>query len=181
MNRPKTFAKAIVLGIDGLDPVLCRRLMAAGRLPHLARLAATGRFAALATANPAQSPVAWTCLATGANPGQHGIFDFIVRAPGTYLPRLSLTRPGPGGQPQPAYTCETFFEVVAKAGLPVTAVRWPVTYPPAFAGVTTLAGLGAPDVKGRLGNYVHYAEEAGAAGGGAASSCRCAWPTVGPW
>ena len=166
MNRPKTFAKAIVLGIDGLDPVLCRRLMAAGRLPHLARLAATGRFAALATANPAQSPVAWTCLATGANPGQHGIFDFIVRAPGTYLPRLSLTRPGPGGLPQPAYTCETFFEVVAKAGLPVTAVRWPVTYPPAFVGVTALAGLGAPDVKGRLGNYVHYAEDPGAAGVG---------------
>ncbi|KHK04322.1 alkaline phosphatase family protein [Desulfovibrio sp. TomC] len=166
MNRPKTSAKALVLGIDGLDPVLCRRLMAAGRLPHLARLAATGCFAALATANPAQSPVAWTCLATGANPGQHGIFDFIIRAPGTYLPRLSLTRPGPGGLPQPAYNCETFFEVAAKAGLPVTAVRWPVTYPPAFAGVTTLAGLGAPDVKGRLGNYVQYAEDAGATGGG---------------
>lgn len=165
MNRPKTFPKAIVLGIDGLDPGLCRRLMAQGRLPHLARLAESGRFAALATANPAQSPVAWTCLATGTNPGRHGIFDFIVRTPGTYLPRLSLTRPGPGGVPQPAYTCETFFEVAARAGLPVTAVRWPVTYPPAFDGVTTLAGLGAPDVKGRLGNYVQYAEDPTGAGG----------------
>ncbi|WP_246197934.1 alkaline phosphatase family protein [Solidesulfovibrio aerotolerans] len=160
MQHPKTFPKAIVLGIDGLDPALCRRLMAQGRLPHLARLAETGRFVALSTANPAQSPVAWTCLATGTNPGRHGIFDFIVRSPGAYLPRLSLTRPGPGGVPQPAYTGETFFETAAKAGLPVTAVRWPVTYPPAFDGVTTLAGLGAPDIKGRLGNYVQYAEDA---------------------
>ncbi|MFP5259029.1 MAG: alkaline phosphatase family protein [Acidobacteriota bacterium] len=166
MHRPKTFPKAIVLGIDGLDPTLCRRLLAQDRLPNLARLAATGRFAALATANPAQSPVAWTSLAAGTNPGRHGIFDFIVRTPGAYLPRLSLTRPGPGGVPQPAYVCQTFFEIAAKAGLPVTAVRWPVTYPPAFAGVTTLAGLGAPDVKGRLGNYVHYAEDAAGEAGG---------------
>ncbi|MHC1789103.1 alkaline phosphatase family protein [Solidesulfovibrio sp.] len=172
MTRPKTFPKAIVLGIDGLDPGLCRRLMAAGRLPHLTRLAASGRFAALATANPAQSPVAWTCLATGTNPGRHGIFDFIVRTPGTYLPRLSLTRPGPGGVPQPAYTCETFFETVAKAGLPVTAIRWPVTYPPALDGVTVLAGLGAPDVKGRLGNYVQYAEDDTEAGGAATARGR---------
>jgi predicted AlkP superfamily phosphohydrolase/phosphomutase len=161
----KILRKAIVLGIDGLDPGLCRRLMAAGRLPHLARLAATGCFAALATANPAQSPVAWTSLATGTNPGRHGIFDFIVRAPGTYLPRLSLSRPGPGGVPLPAYDCETFFEIAAKAGLPTTVVRWPVSYPPAFPGATVLAGLGAPDIKGRLGNYVQYAEAAIGQGG----------------
>ncbi|EKO38613.1 MAG: hypothetical protein B193_2692 [Solidesulfovibrio magneticus str. Maddingley MBC34] len=162
---PKPFRKAIVLGIDGLDPGLCRRLLAAGRLPHLARLAAGGRFVALATANPAQSPVAWTSLATGTNPGRHGIFDFIVRAPGTYLPRLSLTRPGPDGASLPAYDCETFFEVTAKAGLPTTVVRWPVSYPPAFGQATVLSGLGAPDVKGRLGNYVQYAEEAAGPGG----------------
>lgn len=160
MALPRTFRKAIIVGIDGLDPGLCRSMTARGRLPHLARLAASGVFRPLHTANPAQSPVAWTCLATGTNPGRHGVFDFIVRDPGSYLPRLSLTRPGPGGLPAPAYATPTFFDVVARAGLPVTAVRWPVTYPPAFAGATVLAGLGAPDVKGRLGNYVLYAEAA---------------------
>ncbi|MEA4857294.1 MAG: alkaline phosphatase family protein [Solidesulfovibrio sp.] len=158
MALPRTFRKAIIVGIDGLDPGLCRSMTARGRLPHLARLAASGVCSPLHTANPAQSPVAWTCLATGTNPGRHGVFDFIVREPGSYLPRLSLTRPGPGGQPAPAYATPTFFDVAARAGLPVTAVRWPVTYPPAFAGATVLAGLGAPDVKGRLGNYVLYAE-----------------------
>lgn len=165
MAQPKTFRKAIVIGIDGLDPGLCRTLLAAGRLPHLARLAETGVFARLHTASPAQSPVAWTSLATGTNPGRHGVYDFIVRDPATYLPRLSLTRPGVGGHPAPAYDTPTFFDVAARAGLPVTAVRWPVTYPPAFAGAKILSGLGAPDVKGRLGNYVRYAESAADAAG----------------
>lgn len=156
--RHRTFRKALVLGIDGLDPALCRSLMARGKLPHLARLAAAGVFARLDTVNPAQSPVAWTCLATGTNPGAHGVYDFIVRDPATYLPRLSLTRQGPGGVPRPAYDTPTFFDVAAGAGLPTTAVRWPVSYPPAFAGARVLAGLGAPDVKGRLGNYVQYVE-----------------------
>ncbi|WP_300161173.1 alkaline phosphatase family protein [Solidesulfovibrio sp.] len=169
MSIPRIVRKAVVLGIDGLDPGLCRAMMARGRLPHLARLAAQGVFAALHTSNPAQSPVAWTCLATGGNPGRHGVYDFIVRDAGSYLPRLSLTRPGPGGPagpPAPAYDATTFFDVAARAGLPVTAVRWPVTYPPAFAGATILSGLGAPDVKGRLGNYVNYVEQAPDAVGG---------------
>jgi predicted AlkP superfamily phosphohydrolase/phosphomutase len=160
------FRKALVLGIDGLDPGLCRRMMAAGRLPHLQKIAQKGSFIDLYTANPAQSPVAWTCLATGANPGQHGVYDFIMRDPATSLPRLSLSRTGPGNIPQAAYTTRTFFEVAADAGMPVTAVRWPVTYPPAFAGARVLSGLGAPDVKGRLGNYVLYTEEAGEGAGG---------------
>lgn len=166
MTLPKTFRKAVVLGIDGLDPAMCAALMAKGRLPHLAGLADAGLFTRLHTASPAQSPVAWTCLATGANPGTHGVFDFIVRDVGSYLPRLSLTRPGPGGVPQPAYDTPTFFDAAVRAGLPVTAVRWPVTYPPAFAGAKVLAGLGAPDVKGRLGNYVSYVEQDPGQGGG---------------
>lgn len=166
MTALKHLRKTIVLGIDGLDPGLCTALMAQGRLPHLAKLAASGAFARLHTASPAQSPVAWTCLATGANPGTHGVFDFIVREVGSTLPRLSLTRHGPGGAPRPAYETPTFFDVVAQAGLPVTAVRWPVTYPPAFSGAKVLAGLGAPDVKGRLGNYVFYVERPDSHAGG---------------
>jgi predicted AlkP superfamily phosphohydrolase/phosphomutase len=166
MHSRKTFRKALVLGIDGLDPGLTRRLMGQGLLPHLEKLSQQGVLSDLLTVNPAQSPVAWTCLATGANPGVHGIFDFIVRDPATCLPRLSLTRTGPGGRPEPAYDAATFFEVAARAGLPATAVRWPVTYPPAYPGVKVLSGLGAPDVMGRLGNYVQYIEEGRQAGGG---------------
>ena len=71
--------KVIVIGFDGMDPVLCERLMDAGQLPHLDLLRKAGGYRRLGTSIPPQSPVAWATFITGANPGVHGIFDFIHR------------------------------------------------------------------------------------------------------
>jgi len=49
----------------------CRK----AELPHLSQLAQDGDFRELGTRYPAQSPVAWRTLATGVNPGGHGIYD----------------------------------------------------------------------------------------------------------
>src|SRR5206468_1344222 len=73
--------KVIVIGIDGLDPVLSENMMKEGRLPNLARLRAAGGFSRLGTSIPPQSPVAWANFINGAGPGSHGIFDFIHRHP----------------------------------------------------------------------------------------------------
>jgi predicted AlkP superfamily phosphohydrolase/phosphomutase len=73
--------KVIVIGIDGMDPVLSATMMNEGRLPHLARLRAQGSFSKLGTSIPPQSPVAWANFINGAGPGSHGIFDFIHRHP----------------------------------------------------------------------------------------------------
>src|SRR5947209_5586620 len=51
--------KVIVIGIDGMDPVLAERMMREGRLPNFARLRAAGGFSRLGTSTPPQSPVAW--------------------------------------------------------------------------------------------------------------------------
>src|SRR5436305_9368285 len=71
--------KVIVIGIDGMDPVLSESMMNAGRLPHLAKLRALGGFNRLGTSTPPQSPVAWANFINGAGPGSHGIFDFVHR------------------------------------------------------------------------------------------------------
>ncbi|HMF13192.1 MAG TPA: alkaline phosphatase family protein, partial [Gemmataceae bacterium] len=76
-----TGKKVIVIGIDGMDPRLCEAMMAAGRLPNLTKLRATGGFSPLGTSIPPQSPVAWANFINGAGPGSHGIFDFIHRHP----------------------------------------------------------------------------------------------------
>ncbi len=157
--------KALVIGVDGMDPRICRRLMAENALPHLAALAEYGTFTDLATSNPPQSPVAWTCVAAGTNPGRHGIFDFLVRDPKRLLPELSLLRRkrsklGVVRHVRP-FEGKTFWDLAAEAGLPSVVLRWPLTFPPGNAGAAGskgLAGLGAPDVKGRLGNYVFYTE-----------------------
>jgi predicted AlkP superfamily phosphohydrolase/phosphomutase len=53
-----------------MDPGVAERLMAQGKLPHLAWMKEHGSMRALGTTNPAQSPVAWSAFATGSNPGK---------------------------------------------------------------------------------------------------------------
>jgi hypothetical protein len=76
--------KIVFLGLDGLDPRLTERLMAEGKLPNLARLAAEGSYTRLRTTFPALSPVAWSTFATGVSPAKHNIFDFLDRSLKSY-------------------------------------------------------------------------------------------------
>src|SRR5438477_10252469 len=80
--------RLIVLGIDGMDPGFLEAHWQS--LPNLTRLRDQGDFRRLATTVPPQSPVAWSTVATGLDPGGHGIFDFIHRDPATRLPVSSM-------------------------------------------------------------------------------------------
>ncbi len=71
--------RAIVIGVDGLDPAWCSRWMADGSLPELKALADSGRLSPLRPTNPAQSPVSWSSMVTGRDPGETGINDFLRR------------------------------------------------------------------------------------------------------
>jgi len=50
--------RLIVLGLDGMDPVLVDKYMAKRKLPHLAKLADKGSYHKLETTIPSISPVA---------------------------------------------------------------------------------------------------------------------------
>ncbi len=155
-----TTKKVIYLGMDGLDPKIMERLMDAGELPNFSRLRQTGGYAHMQTSNPAQSPVAWSCMATGANPGKHGIFDFIKRNPKNYLPDLAILQfnkgLGLGEMFTPVRRGTAFWEITSQAGIPSTIIRWPITFPPKKTDATVFAGLGVPDIKGTLGHYAFY-------------------------
>ncbi|MFT7618868.1 MAG: putative AlkP superfamily phosphohydrolase/phosphomutase [Planctomycetota bacterium] len=71
--------RLIVLGFDGLDHARCQEMIDAGKLPNLQALAKEGTFTPLATTNPAISPVSWSALTTGLNPGATGIDGFLRR------------------------------------------------------------------------------------------------------
>ena len=73
--------QVIVLGFDGMSPILAAKWMQEGKLPNFERLAQTGTFSKLGTTNPPESPVAWASFATGLNPGGTGIYDFLARNP----------------------------------------------------------------------------------------------------
>ena len=162
MSAAKT-PKVVVLGFDGLSPEILEPLMEAGRAPNFARLRETGAYRRLATSNPSQSPVAWSTIATGSNPGRHGVFDFLRRQPKRYLPELAVLRVNPrniAGRRSamflPVRQGTAFWQVTSDAGLPTTVIRWPLTLPPEAVNGRMLAGLGVPDLKANLGRYALY-------------------------
>ena len=153
--------RVLVLGLDGLEPRLVEPMLAAGRLPALARLRAGGGYARVATTYPAQTPVAWSTFATGVNPGGHGIFDFLRRDPATYLPDLALNRYEQKNAFVPPKAVNQrrgtpVWELLARAGVPSIVLRCPCTYPPDKVEGRLLAGLGVPDLRGGLGTPTFY-------------------------
>ena len=147
--------RTVILGFDSFDPAQFERLENAGKMPNLGALAAEKGYSRLEVCSPPQTEVSWTSIATGVDPGSHGIFDFVHRDPATYTPYVSILPTKKtilGEQFIPPYTTRTFFEEAAEMGYPATAMWWPALFP-ARPGipVATLPGLGTPDIRGQLG------------------------------
>jgi predicted AlkP superfamily phosphohydrolase/phosphomutase len=181
--RPPRVRRAILIGLDGLDPKLVERFMAEGQLPNMKRLAESGMFRELGTTYPAMSPVAWSSFATGVDPAKHGIFDFLTRDPKTYQPDLSSAdiRPPrrhlkvgkyriPVGKPQIELLrkSKAFWEVLGRYRVPCSILRVPITFPPTELYGTLLSAMCVPDLQGSQGTFSYYtsADDAGDALGG---------------
>lgn len=162
--------KVIVIGLDGLDPILTEAMMLSGDLPALAALRDSGGYARLGTTLPAQTPVAWSTFAVGANPGAHGIFDFLGRDPETYLPEIGLYRHEGRSRLLPPKAVNlrggrTVWDRLSGAGIPSVILRHPCTYPPASFKGRLLAGVGVPDVRGGFGSPSFHTAEVNATAG----------------
>ncbi len=157
--KQSKFSKVLIIGIDGMDPRVAQYLMDQDKLPNFKKLAKTGSFLKLNTSYPPNSPVAWTSISTGRNPGKHNIFDFIRRNPENYIPELSLSRSksGIGGTEYSSYVrANPFWKKTSTAGIPTTVMRWPVTFPAEKVKGKMLSGLGVPDIKGFLSGFTFY-------------------------
>ena len=147
--------QVLILGFDAYDPMTFERLSEQGQLPNLSKYVESGNYSRFSVANPPQTEVSWTSIATGADSGGHGVFDFIHRNPNTYAPYLSVlpTKRGPLGTSfVPPYTTRTIFEEATRQGFPATTLWWPATFParPELP-VRSVPGLGTPDILGRWG------------------------------
>ena len=147
--------KTLILGFDSFDPAVFDEMAGQNQLPNLERLSQGGGYSKLEVCSPPQTEVSWTSIATGTDPGGHGIFDFVHRDPASYVPYVSILpmrKTAVGEQFVPPYTARTFFEEAADMGYPATALWWPAMFParPAVP-VNTLPGLGTPDIRGQLG------------------------------
>ncbi len=175
-RRRKAYAasqvnRVIILGFDGMDPGIATQMLAAGRLPNLAKLREQGCFLPLATSCPAMSPVAWSSFMTGASPGRHGIFDFLHRDPKTYLPDLSsaqirpprrmlklgkLTFPLSRPIIRLLRRSKPFWTVLGEHGIFSTILRVPITFPPERFHGLLLSGMCVPDLRGSQGSFTFF-------------------------
>lgn len=73
----------LFVGLDGADWQFLEPLMAAGRMPNLARLEREGSGGVLVTEQPPLSPLLWTTMMTGRGPLEHRILDFVRFNPST--------------------------------------------------------------------------------------------------
>jgi len=104
----------VVIGLDGLEPSLARRLMADGRMPRLQRLVDNGSFATIDCVVGSISPVVWTTVATGVSPERHGITDFTLDG----TPVTSTVRRSPA-----------FWNILPRFGLEVATIGWLASWP----------------------------------------------------
>jgi predicted AlkP superfamily phosphohydrolase/phosphomutase len=160
------FEKVMLLGMDGLDPKIVSQLMHQGQLPNFIKLSQRGGFSPLATSNPAQSPVAWASIATGNNPGYHGIFDFLNRRVTDYMPELAIFKINPKnvfGKREamflPVLHGDPFWDHISSSNIPSTVLKWPMTFQPLQTRTKLYAGLGVPDIRGGLGKYTFYTSQ----------------------
>jgi hypothetical protein len=163
--------KLIFLGLDGLDPRTAERLMAAGKLPNLARLKQEGSFRRLRTTFPALSPVAWSTFATGVNPARHNMFDFLNRSLKTYLPELSSAKVRepervlklgkyriPLSRPfiEMRRKSRTFWQILGEHRIGSTILRIPITFPPEKFEGRLLSAMCTPDLLGTQGSFALF-------------------------
>lgn len=163
--------KVVILGLDGLDPLLTERFMSQGKLPNLAALKAEGCFKPLQSTIPPISPVAWSSFQTGSNPGKHNIFDFLSRDKNNYLPILSsvdIRAPRkklslgpyeiPLGKPDIRLLRKgkPFWITLGEHGIFSNILRVPITFPPEkFRGVQ-LSAMCVPDMRGTQGMFSFF-------------------------
>ena len=169
-----TDKRVIVLGLDGMDPTLVRALIDMGRAPNFKKLAEMGSFSKLGTTMPALSPVAWSTFITGMSPGGHGITDFVVRDPKTYMPVFSIFEntepdvvfsvgdihlPIKGGGPVNRRQGTPFWSYLTERGIPAWVSKIPTNYPVEDTATMAISGMGTPDLTDAYGLFSYFTSD----------------------
>ncbi len=130
--------KLLVIGLDGATLDLIEPWAKQGLLPNLARLMQAGVYGRLQSVLPVLSSAAWSSFMTGVNPGKHGLYDFVKRAPDGYqlrpVDRSNLQEP-------------TLWGLLSQVEKKVCVINVPMTYPPEIVNGMMVTGLGTPDYK----------------------------------
>lgn len=127
--------RVLLIGWDGATFHMIDPLVAAGRLPNLARMLDEGVNLELESTIIPISAAAWAAAVTGKGPAKTGIFSFYRPVPDSYQIRLISSR----DRRVPAV-----WHFLNHYGLRTHVVGVPVTYPPEPIDGVMIAGMLSP-------------------------------------
>jgi hypothetical protein len=125
-----------ILGFDGLDPRWLEEYERQGILPNFSRLRREGAVGNVRSTLPFISPPAWTTVATGVPPADHGIWSFWIAAPGSGAGRYVDAR---------SRLAPPFWEELTGAGRTVGIINVPLTSPADSVNGFMISGLPYPN------------------------------------
>lgn len=128
--------RVAIVALDAADWSRIDPLIAAGRLPAFARLKSHGRTGVLVATPPLISPIIWTTIATGMQPEDHGVLDFMVD--------LGGGRQAPVGSAQ--RLAPAMWNLVSAGGRRVAVVGWWATWPAETVNGTIVSDALAPQL-----------------------------------
>jgi predicted AlkP superfamily phosphohydrolase/phosphomutase len=179
--------RVLLVAFDGMDPRIVASLMAAGRMPNFARLAKMGSFSRIATSNPPQTPVAFSNIISGSDPGLHQVFDFIHRDPNPpdtnlplrpyfstaaaaasprrwSIPLSSWQLPLSGSATELLRRGPAFWDYLVAQGIDTQVYYLPSNYPPRAprgpGRFRMTSGMGTPDLSGSYGEFTLFTPNA---------------------
>jgi predicted AlkP superfamily phosphohydrolase/phosphomutase len=114
--------QALIIGLDGGTFDVLIPLVQNGFMPALARLMEEGAWGDLESTIPPFTAAAWSTLATGVNPGEHGLISFQVRD------RFNYDRHGEGFV-NADHLGITLWEILSTQDRLVGVINVPVSYP----------------------------------------------------
>lgn len=119
-RKPRT-PKLLLIGLDCAEPNLIFNEWR-GQLPTLNRLMDQGAWGPLESVVPPITVPAWSCMMSGRDPGELGIYGFRNRADHSY-DRLTIAT-------SDAVRVPRVWDTLSNAGKEVTVIGTPGTYPP---------------------------------------------------
>ncbi|MHC4618293.1 MAG: alkaline phosphatase family protein [Planctomycetota bacterium] len=126
--------KVFLLGLDGMTLRVIEPYIRAGLMPNLEKIIDSGSYGVLRSTIPSLTGPAWMSIATGKNPGKHGIYEFRRRT--GYKTQL-ITKC------DSAYA-EPVWSIASRNGKRVIVVNVPFTYPPDRVNGIMISGLMTP-------------------------------------
>ena len=117
--------RLLIVGIDGAGFDVIGPWIDQGDLPGLGILIKEGFSTDLKSTIPPLSPVAWTSMATGVNPGKHGIYDFWIKNPAKTGETPEFTFATGADR-----KTKTFWEYLSECDMESIVLNMPCSFPP---------------------------------------------------